>query len=180
MKKLINLILVFSLSFLMLGCSPSDNNYYISDSIVVTSLDSATYSSVQNLKFDGAIVVCKMSVGTYQYWNEDAGDFYIEDIGYNVDYLVDESYIDINSNSVLSIMLNRIDKAYQIGCDKVLLDNVDTYEYNTGFYINYSDEYDYLSYLISEIHYYGMESGTYEIDVYNSFEMTNLFDFILD
>jgi hypothetical protein len=175
----------FLTSILLTGCGvPADEDYIYAPSnssiVSVIQLDTATPSDIIRINNEGREAVCKMSVGTYQYWTSDSYEFYSNDIGYTVPHNENEEWLDINSNSVYSIMIDRINYAYQIGCDSVVLTNTDSWEYNTGFYISEYDEEYYLSELISEINYFGMDAGVYEIDIYNSYSIERLFDFTIE
>jgi len=175
----------FLTSILLTGCgAPTEEDYIYTPSttsiVSVIELDTATSSDINRINNNGRQAVCKMSVGTYQYWTDDSYEFYSEDIGYTVPHNENEEWLDIKSNSVYSIMIDRINYAYQIGCDSVVLTNTDSWEYTTGFYISKEDEKYYLSELISEINYFGMDAGAYEIDVYSSYSIERLFDFIIE
>jgi hypothetical protein len=119
-----------------------------------------------------------MSVGTYEYWKKDAYKFFSNDYRNTVSYDNDKIWLDIISNDVANIMLERIDQAAYVNCDIVIFEDVDIYNFNSGFNINSSDVGVYLDFLIDQAHSYNMQVGASDIDVYDNAFIENKFDVI--
>lgn len=187
MKNIIFIITVTLSSLVFSGCSGSggEPDYIVTNEFddltfqVVTELDNADSFSIQNIKNKGNTPICSTSIATYQYWTDDSYRFDYDDIGNDVSYDIDKSWVNINSYNVQSIMLDRIERASNIGCEKILFTDIDNYNFNTGFFINEWNMINFTDTLISEAHWYGMEVGSLDIDTFDNEHMNDLFDFII-
>jgi len=177
MKKIFitSLALISILSFT--GCQPTDD-YVYSNSNVELELDTADYYDIQRIHDNDDFAVCKLSVTTFQYWNQDAGLFDIRDIKNIVEYSTEERWLDINTNSVYSIMSSRITNAYNLGCDKLLFSNTDIFDWNNGADITENITGQYLADLILEANSLNMEVGALDLDIGDNYSINSLFDFI--
>lgn len=72
-------------------------------------------------------VVCYFSAGSYEPYRPDSAQFQQSIMGKPLDGWDDEKWIDIRSDSVRNIMVERIKLAKEKGCDAVDPDNVDAY-----------------------------------------------------
>lgn len=75
----------------------------------------------------GKKVICYFSGGSYEPYRPDSSQFQSQDMGKPLDGWDDEKWIDLRSDSVRSIMAERIKLAKEKGCDAVDPDNVDAY-----------------------------------------------------
>ena len=75
----------------------------------------------------GKKVICYFSGGSYEPYRPDSSQFQSQDMGKSLDGWDDEKWINIRSDSVRSIMSERIKLAKEKGCDAVDPDNVDGY-----------------------------------------------------
>jgi len=126
-----------------------------------TSIDVAMYdidlveapqAVIDELHGKGRVVICYFSAGSREDWRPDAGDFSSSDYGKGLQGWPGETWLDIRSANVRSIMKTRLDLAVQKGCDGVEPDNVDGYANDTGFPLTEADQLDYLAFLSTEAH----------------------------
>lgn len=105
-------------------------------------------------------VICYFSAGSYEPDRPDSGDFDSStDLGNTLDGWPDESWLDINSANVRSIMANRIALAQEKGCDGIDPDNVDGYNNDNGLGLTSSDSVDYVTFLATEAKSRGLAIG---------------------
>ncbi len=100
-------------------------------------------AQIQQLQADGRRVICYFSAGSYENWRSDANQFDSDDLGNTLDGWPGESWLDIRSDAVLTIMQDRLDLADQKGCDGVEPDNVDGYINDSGFDFTAADQMAY-------------------------------------
>lgn len=72
-------------------------------------------------------VVCYFSAGSFEPYRPDSSQFQQSVLGKTLDGWDDENWIDIRSDNVRNIMVERIRLAKDKGCDAVDPDNVDAY-----------------------------------------------------
>lgn len=99
-----------------------------------------TQETIAALQGEGRQVICYFSAGSYEDFREDADQFSEEDLGNPLDDFPDERWLDIRSESVLNIMLDRLDVAVDKGCDGVEPDNVDGFANDSGFELTADDQ----------------------------------------
>jgi hypothetical protein len=75
----------------------------------------------------GKKVICYFSAGSFEDWRPDAGSFRAADKGKELDGWPGETWLNISSESVRSIMKSRVELASEKRCDGVDPDNVDGY-----------------------------------------------------
>jgi len=177
MKKIIFSVIAVILTLSFTGCQPTDNYVYDSSNVEV-ELDTADYYDIQRIHDNDDYAVCKMSVATYQYWNVDAALFDIRDIGNIVEYSTEEKWLDISTYSVYDLMDDRISKAANLGCDKLLFLNTDIYNWNNGFTITKSITVQYYTDLILAANNLNMKVGALDLDIGEDYEIYSLFDFL--
>ena len=83
--------------------------------------DASTIADLKNSK----IVVCYFSAGSREDWRPDANLFGEGDTGQGLDGWADETWVNVTSENVRSIMQKRIELAAQKGCSAIDPDNVD-------------------------------------------------------
>ena len=98
-------------------------------------------ADVSALKQDGRRLVCYVSVGSWEEFRPDAGDFPDEVLGEVMDGWPDERWLDIRRLDLLQPLLAaRMDQCAAKGFDAVEPDNVDGYANNTGFPLSAEDQ----------------------------------------
>lgn len=113
-------------------------------------------SVVDALHADGRKVICYFSAGSSEDWRPDFDRFSPEDMGRKLDDWEGERWLDITSDTVLAIMLGRLDMAAAKGCDGVEPDNVDAYDNDTGFALTAEHQLGYNRRLANEAHERGL------------------------
>lgn len=98
-------------------------------------------------------VICYFSAGSWEEYREDADNFPREVLGKNLDGWADEKWLDVsNFEKFASIIESRLDLAVEKGCDGVEPDNIDGFENDNGFNLNYDDQLKYNIWLSKEAH----------------------------
>ena len=116
----------------------------------------ATPQLVDALHADGRRVMCYFSAGSADDRREDFGRFASADVGRPLDGFPRERWLDVRSEAVLAVMLDRLDLAAARGCDGVEPDNVDGYLHETGFEIAPRDQITYSRALANAAHRRGL------------------------
>jgi hypothetical protein len=133
-----------------------------------TSLDVEMYdidlfdtalADIGALQAAGRVVVCYFSAGSREDWRADADAFEASDHGNDLDGWAGETWLDVRSGNVRSIMEARLDLAVQKGCDGVEPDNVDGYANDSGFDLSAADQIDYDRFLAIEARARGLSVG---------------------
>ena len=107
---------------------------------------------INRLHARGIKVICYFSAGSREEWRPDADSFTPNVLGKSLDGWPGERWLDIRSEIVRNIMLERMDLARSKGCDGVEPDNVDGYSMNTGFPLTQADQLDYNRFLAMAAH----------------------------
>jgi hypothetical protein len=135
---------------------------------VETDLDVSVYdvdlfdvdaSQIGSMVADGKVVICYLSVGSYEEWRPDAGDFPPDVRGRPLEGWEGESWLDIRSPVVRTIMETRLDLAVQKGCDGVEPDNVNAFSNDSGFDLTRDDQLDFNRFLAGAAHDRGLSVG---------------------
>lgn len=106
------------------------------------------------------IVVCYISVGSWEEWRPDAGQFPESVVGKNYDGWPGEKWLDIRQIDLLApIMRARFDECKAKGFDGIEPDNIDAYTNDTGFQLTYEDQLAYNTWLAKEAHSRGLSIG---------------------
>ncbi len=143
--------------------------WHLSDLPVDQSFDVEMYdidmfdndaSTVAALQAQGRIVLCYISVGSWEDWRPDADQFPPEVIGNDYEGWPGEKWLDIRRINLLApIMRARLDLCRDKGFDGVEPDNVDSYTGDTGFPLTYQDQLAYNVWLAGEAHARGLSIG---------------------
>jgi hypothetical protein len=108
----------------------------------------------------GTRVICYISVGSYENWRADAKQFPKEVLGNDYEGWSGEKWLDIRRIDLLApIMLARFDECAEKGFDGVEPDNMQIWNYDTGFPLTYNDQLQYALWLAEEIHKRGLAVG---------------------
>jgi len=115
---------------------------------------------VQSLKDQGRAVICYISVGSWEDWRPDVGQFPDEVIGEDYEGWPGEKWLDIRQIDLLApIMQARLDECAAKGFDGIEPDNIDGYTNETGFPLTYADQLAYNIWLAEEAHTRGLSIG---------------------
>ncbi|MGB1257417.1 MAG: endo alpha-1,4 polygalactosaminidase [Thiolinea sp.] len=134
---------------------------------------------ISDLKKQGKIVICYFSGGTYEDWREDAEYFAAEALGNNLDEWEGERWLDIRDQSVVDVMLRRLDLAQAKGCDGVEPDNIDGYANNSGFNLTADDQLAFNRMLANEAHKRGLAIAL-KNDLDQVDDLVDYFDFAVN
>lgn len=116
--------------------------------------------TVASLHAQGSKVVCYMSVGSFEDWRPDAGQFPDLVLGKDYEGWPGEKWLDIRRIDLLApIMRARLDLCQSKGFDAVEPDNMDNYTNDTGFALTYDDQLEYNRWLAAEAHQRGLSIG---------------------
>ena len=108
----------------------------------------------------GRQVVCYVSVGSWEDWRPDAGQFPSSVIGNEYEGWPGERWLDIRQIEALApVMRARLDLCRDKGFDGIEPDNVDGYTNDTGFPLTYGDQIRYNRWLANEAHARGLSIG---------------------
>ena len=115
---------------------------------------------IESLRASGKNVICYISVGSWEDWRPDAGDFPSEVIGNDYEGWKGEKWLDIRQIDLLTpIMRARLDLCAAKGFDGVEPDNMNLHWNDTGFGISYKDQLVYNIWLAEEAHARGLSIG---------------------
>ncbi len=114
---------------------------------------------VQELHDAGKKVICYVSVGSWEDWRPDAGDFPAEVLGNDYEGWPGERFVDIRAQSLRQIMAARLKVCQEKGFDGVEPDNMDVFSSDSGFPLTEQDGIDYANWLAEECHARGMSIG---------------------
>jgi hypothetical protein len=132
-------------------------------------------STLDDLHAAGRRVLCYFSGGSYESWRIDANQFASDDLGQELDGWPGERWLDIRSESVRSIMLERLDLAVSQGCDGVDVDNMDGYTNSSGFDLTANDQLDYNRFMAEAAHQRGLAIAL-KNDLDQITELVDLYD----
>ena len=154
------------------------NTSYNVDIYDIDLFDSSA-TLIQQLQGSGKKVICYFSAGSYEEWRSDADQFLADDLGNPLDGWAGESWLDIRSDNVHTIMKNRLDLAVQKGCNGVEPDNMDGYSNNSGFALTATDQLAFNRWLANEVHSRGLSIGL-KNDLDQISELVNDYDFAVN
>ncbi|OGN73705.1 MAG: endo alpha-1,4 polygalactosaminidase [Chloroflexi bacterium GWB2_49_20] len=116
--------------------------------------------TVGALHSQSRMVICYISVGSWEDWRPDAGQFPESVVGKNYDGWPGEKWLDIRQiDSLAPIMRARFDECKAKGFDGIEPDNMDAYNNDTGFPLTYADQLAYNIWLAKEAHSRGLSIG---------------------
>lgn len=117
-------------------------------------------SVVDHYHKQGTKVICYISVGSYENWRSDAGQFPPEVLGKDYQGWSGEKWLDIRRIDLLApIMLARLDECAAKGFNGVEPDNMQIWDNDTGFPLTYDDQLRYALWLAEEAHKRGLAIG---------------------
>lgn len=120
----------------------------------------STAEVISDLHTRGKRVICYFSAGTYENWRPDAASYPESVLGNPMDEWPGERWVDIRSNALSTVLLQRLDMARAKGCDGVDPDNVDAWDGNNpGFALSAANELDFLRFLSNAAHSRGLLIG---------------------
>lgn len=154
------------------------NNKYNAEIYDIDLFDSSK-DLILDLQSSGKKVICYFSVGSYENWRVDANKFSTNDYRNTLDGWEGEMWLDVRSNNVHKIMKNRLELAYEKGCDGVELDNMDGYVNNSGFNISADEQLAYNRFLANEAHKKGL-SVALKNDVDQIVQLVDYYDFAVN
>ncbi|XP_014784752.1 uncharacterized protein LOC106879613 isoform X2 [Octopus bimaculoides] len=111
------------------------------------------------LKKSHILVVCYISVGTWENWRPDAHSFPNSTLGKPLSKWPGERWLDIRSPDVKRIISQRIELARRRGCDGIEPDNIDAYENDNGLGLTANDQLQYNIWLSVEAHSRNLSIG---------------------
>jgi endo-alpha-1,4-polygalactosaminidase (GH114 family) len=115
---------------------------------------------VAALRAQGRMVICYISVGSWEDWRPDAADFPSSVLGNDYQGWPGEKWLDVRQIDLLApIMRTRFDQCQAKGFDGIEPDNIDGYTNNTGFPLSYQDQLNYNIWLVNEAHARGLSIG---------------------
>jgi len=110
-------------------------------------------SVVEAFHKKGTRAICYISVGSYEDWRPDTGQFPAEVLGKDYEGWSGEKWLDIRRIDLLApIMLRRLDECAAKGFDAVEPDNMEIFNNDTGFPLTYADQLRYALWLAEESH----------------------------
>jgi endo-alpha-1,4-polygalactosaminidase (GH114 family) len=116
--------------------------------------------AIDALHARGAMLICYISVGSYEDWRPDANQFPGTVIGNRYGGWSGERWLDIRRIDLLSpVMCTRLDLCAEKRFDGVEPDNIDIYGNKSGFDISYREQLAYLHWLADEAHARGLAIG---------------------
>ena len=113
-------------------------------------------SVIAGLHRKGRRVFCYFSAGSGENYRDDYDGFLPSDLGRPLDGWPNERWLDIRSQTVLELMLARLDFAAARRCDGVEPDNVDGFVNDTGFDLTGRDQLAFNRRLANEAHRRGL------------------------
>lgn len=116
-------------------------------------------ADVTRLHDDGKVLICYFSAGSVERWRPDADAFPSGAIGEPLEGWPGERWLDVRDARVREVLLDRLDRAVETGCDAVEPDNVDGYQNRTGFELTRADTLDFLRFLSREAHARNLSVG---------------------
>jgi hypothetical protein len=143
--------------------------WHLSEPPVDTSVDAQVYDIdlfdndapvVQKLHDQRRKVIGYISVGSWEDWRPDKGQFPLDVLGKDYEGWPGEKWLDIRRIDRLApIMRARLDLCKAKGFDAVEPDNLEIHDNDTGFPITYQDQLNYAHWLAAEAHARGLAIG---------------------
>jgi len=126
------------------------------------SVDAAVYdvdlfetdpTTVEELHAAGRRVICYISVGSWEEWRPDQGQFPAEVLGKDYEGWPGEKWLDIRRIDLLAPVLRaRFDLCREKGFDAIEPDNIDGFNNDTGFTLTAEDQLHFNIWLAGEAH----------------------------
>ncbi|KAL8709493.1 MAG: hypothetical protein Q9220_005735 [cf. Caloplaca sp. 1 TL-2023] len=139
---------------------PLVNTTYPNVSVFDIDLFNNTADTISTLHSQGKKVICYFSVGSYEDFRPDSGQFLKgSDYGKPLQGWQGEWWANTRSENVRKIMLKRLDLAVEKSCDGVDPDNIDAYDNDNGLGLTIDDAIDYVNFLADAAHSRNMSVG---------------------
>jgi|GEM_PF-970208 len=131
-------------------------------------MENASSALVSRLKAKGMYVVCYVESGDWASGRPDAGDYAPAILGRNIDGFPDEKFVNITAidspagptgKTLRQIMMARLDRAKEKGCEGIEPDLDDLHTYTTGFTITQAKQVAFNKLMIEAAHARGMSMG---------------------
>jgi hypothetical protein len=137
----------------------SGDHSIINGEVEVLILDAfdTPIETINNLKAAGKIVMAHLSVGVWEDWRSDAGDFPPEILGEDYAGWSGERWIDIRAAE--DLMMARLDMVREKGFMGVALKNIEVHTIESGFPITQQDVIDYCLLLAEYTHMLQLSVG---------------------
>lgn len=117
-------------------------------------------SVMDQLHTSGRRVICYLSVGSWENFRPDQGDFPQVILGKEYSGFPDEKWLDIRRRDLLGpILEKRFDLAQSKGCDAIEPDNIDGFQNDTGFPLSSQDQLEFNRWIADRVHQRGMSVG---------------------
>lgn len=108
----------------------------------------------------GRTVICYMSMGSWEEYRSDAGQYPKRILGKTLSGWPDERWVNIREIDILAPLLEaRMDIAAAKGCDGIEPDNIDGYSNDTGFPLTADDQLVFNRWLAEQAHGRGLSIG---------------------
>lgn len=127
--------------------------------VYVIDLFDATEAFVSNLQNDSREVICQFSAGALEGDPPDANDFDNNVIGELVEGRDAAWWLDIRTETVVNLMLERLDLAETLGCDGVEPSHLEGYRYDSGFGLTQADQLAFNKLMANQAHARGLTVG---------------------
>lgn len=148
-----------------------------SESIDIDGFD-ASADLVANLHAKDIKVIGYISVGTWESWRPDIGDYPSDIVGNSYEEWDGEKWVDITSESIKPIIEARLDMLQAKGFDGIEPDNMDVYEAESGFSISQSDAVSFYLWLADQAHSRGLSIGQKNVPELTS-QLVKTYDWVL-
>ncbi len=143
-------------------------------------LEKVSPQTIKALHDKGVKVICYFNAGAYEPYRKDAHKFPKTVLGKTMSSWPDEKWLDIsNYEKFANIIKARLDLAVQKNCDGVEPDNIDAYQNDSGFELNFADQIKYNRWLAQEAHQRNL-SIALKNDLDQIKELVNDFDFAIN
>lgn len=147
--------------------------------VITVDLFNTDKTMIRKLHSQSKKVICYFSAGSYENFRNDVDDFPKEILGNTLDGWEDEKWLDITSESLKPILINRFDIAKDKRCDGVEVDNIDGYQNNNGFKLDYYDQLQFNIWLAEQAHKRSLAIGL-KNDLDQVLELVNYYDFAVN
>ncbi len=126
---------------------------------LVLDADAPSSSDLAKLRERGVEPICYISVGTWEEYRSDAGDFPDAVLGNPLPDWPGERYVDVRAPALVAIMKARLDACAAKGFQGVEADNIDAFENNSGFGLTREDSLTYIRDLAAHAKRLGLSFG---------------------
>lgn len=155
--------------------NPIDSSFDVH--MYMVDLFTTSDAEVAALRAQGRVVICWVSVGSYEPWRPDADAFPSDTLGDSLGG-GGELFVDIRDPRIHTIMTTRFDVAIRRGCDGVAPANVDAYDNSSGFALTAEDQLVYNRWIAAEAHARTLSVGLVN-DPNQALELVSNFDWAM-